>query len=177
MPEIWNAVLAPRPGAQVLPSRCSLPKNLYHNRRGQHNRDEDARNEWRALPLRGRYDWLRMVITPAAVGAIVALVFRDYVTEIDLLTLNNAHDFYGVVDNVGGFVRFDFDGNYFHVFVPFVDRPIERKIAASCSGKEGLIGRPDANSNPPGTVDCGTIRKRQCRPRDSEQSFDAVSIT
>ena len=59
----------------------------------------------------------------------------------------DAHDFYGVADKLGGFLRFDFDDDYFHVFVPFVDRPIERKIAASCSGKEGLIGRPDANSN------------------------------
>jgi hypothetical protein len=43
--------------------------------RGQHNRDEDARNEWRALPLRERYDWLRIVITLAALGASVALFF------------------------------------------------------------------------------------------------------
>jgi hypothetical protein len=42
--------------------------------RGQHNRDEDAREEWKRLPLRERYDWRGIALTVALIGA--ALVAR-----------------------------------------------------------------------------------------------------
>ena len=45
--------------------------------RGQQNRDDDEREEWRRLPLRERYDWRGMAWTVAlcvvAVSAIALL--------------------------------------------------------------------------------------------------------
>ena len=43
--------------------------------RGQHNRDEDARQEWAKLPLRERYDWPGIALTLAIVVAILLAVF------------------------------------------------------------------------------------------------------
>ena len=53
----------------------------------------------------------------------------------------------------------------------------ERKMIASSSGREGLIARPDPSSKPAGTVNCGMMRRRQCRCGASNPSFAAVSIT
>ena len=53
----------------------------------------------------------------------------------------------------------------------------ERKMIASSSGREGLIARPDPSSKPAGTVNCGMMRRRQCRCGASIPSFAAVSIT
>ena len=36
-------------------------------------------------------------------------------------------------------------------------------MAASSSGREGLIARPDPSSKPAGTVTCGRMRRCQCR--------------
>jgi len=43
--------------------------------RGQANRDDDAERQWRALPLRERYDWMAIGMTLAGLAAIGALVF------------------------------------------------------------------------------------------------------
>jgi len=61
--------------------------------------------------------------------------------------------------------------------VSFKNGRNERKMIASSSGREGLIARPDPSSKPAGTVNCGMMRRRQCRCGASNPSFAAVSIT
>ena len=43
--------------------------------RGQHNREQDAREEWAKLPLRERYDLRGIALTLAVVVAVALAVF------------------------------------------------------------------------------------------------------
>ena len=43
--------------------------------RGQHNREQDAREEWAKLPLRERYDWGGIALTLATLVVVVLAVF------------------------------------------------------------------------------------------------------
>ena len=59
--------------------------------------------------------------------------------------------------------------------LPLVALASARKTSASSSGQLGLIAKPAPNSNPPGVVRSGTIRRRQWATPSSTASQDSTT--